>query len=152
MGKERTFKRGEIREITALTARQVAFYSETPAKSPVVVPNGKSAQPGIGKRREYSRHNLLEFLVVRECNIYGLTVGKIKKVITDFNYWLDKGSMREPGSHWLVVRHKRDKKKKDVMSVNWTLISDAVTLQELKQHTSALFINIDELTEVAERA
>jgi hypothetical protein len=78
--KAEPLERKDIKDITRLSVRDIAMYTEWPKESPVIVPD-YNGSPGRGKPRKYSKRNLLQFLIARECAVFGMTVGKIKYVI-----------------------------------------------------------------------
>ena len=72
-----SFTRSQIAKIAGLSLRQVQFYTE----EGFVELEGKF-RTGRGHRREYSKQNLMELLIIKEFSDYGITKPKMMRMLS----------------------------------------------------------------------
>jgi DNA-binding transcriptional MerR regulator len=76
MNYQEPFKKGQMAEITGLSARQIQFYTENVGVQPdLKMPKKK------GSDREYSRENAIEFLIIKELKEQSISLAAIKRII-----------------------------------------------------------------------
>lgn len=69
--------RKEVEALTGIPARRIQFYSDTAVKPSI-------EDAGIrGKRRKYSRQDILKLLVVAELHKYGIPLSKAKWILEE---------------------------------------------------------------------
>lgn len=81
---EKTYKRGELKEIVGIPPRRVLFYAENDLLT------GIDTKVGRGVVRNYTKQNLFELMVIRELSDFGLELSKIKKIFRE----LEQTSLR----------------------------------------------------------
>ena len=79
-----SYAKKEVSEITAVSYRNVQFYTE----QGVVVPEIEVAG-GRGKFRRYSNRNLISFIVAGELASFGMTVGEIRRIVSTMEKLFD---------------------------------------------------------------
>ncbi|MCE8429786.1 MAG: MerR family transcriptional regulator [Candidatus Methanoperedens sp.] len=87
------FTKKEAAEVLGITPRTIHFYTD----QGLIIPE-KANPIGRGTTRKYSRRNLIEFLLVRELAKNGLSLDKIKNVMTELRGRYDANFLNPDGA------------------------------------------------------
>lgn len=153
----KSYTKKEIVEITGLTPRQVQFYTEEHIVS-ADIDEGK----GRGHIRRYSRQNVLEFLIIKELNNYGMTLQYIKLVVD----WVKSDYMKkkipelekqyDKGTRAYTIFAIDPEKRLGMIDFQWksgkpSKHGHPLYMGNVKKYSTVLVVNFSELVRKAER-
>lgn len=90
---KREFTKKEAAEVLGITPRTIHFYTD----QGIIIPE-KANPIGRGTTRKYSRRNLIEFLLVRELAKNGMSLEKIKNVMSELRNRYDENFLNPEGT------------------------------------------------------
>lgn len=135
-----SFTKKQSADILDITPRTIQFYTDQGLIIPEI-----SNPVGRGKTRRYSKRNLVEFMLVRELAKNGLTLEKIKNVMSEVRKRSDEDFLNPDGT-WESKRRRDDAKliiydagsEQPMIRVSW---KKAVSLAA-KDYSSAIVVKI----------
>jgi DNA-binding transcriptional MerR regulator len=135
-----SFTKKQAAEALGISPRTIQFYTDQGLLIPEVAnPSGR------GTTRKYSRKNLVELLIIRELANYGLSLDKIKSIMTQAQEtglakkWDPEGKWAEDKRARFIIYGLSSDKMKLKMEAGYRI------LLAMGDHRAALIINVEDI-------